>query len=73
IRAHEFHYARPVMPPAGCSYQFDVTRGSGITGESDGVLYRNLFASFAHLHVIGNPEWAETFLSLASAFKESGR
>lgn len=73
IRAHEFHYARPVMPPAGSSYQFDVTRGSGITGESDGVLYRNLFASFAHLHVIGNPEWAETFLSLASAFKESGR
>ncbi len=72
IRAHEFHYARPVTQPAGCSYQFDVIRGNGITGMSDGVLYRNLFASFAHLHVIGNPGWAKTFVSLASEFKISG-
>ncbi len=72
IRAHEFHYARPVMQSPGCSYQFDVIRGNGITGKSDGVLYRNLFASFAHLHVIGNPGWAETFVSLASEFNISG-
>jgi cobyrinic acid a,c-diamide synthase len=69
VRAHEFHYSSPAMPPAGCSYQFDVIRGNGITGQLDGVVYRNLFASFAHLHVVGNPGWAETFLSLASEFK----
>lgn len=72
VRAHEFHYARPVTQPADCSYQFEVNRGNGITGQSDGVLYRNLFASFAHLHVVGNPGWAETFVSLASEFKSNG-
>ena len=72
IRAHEFHYARPVTPYANCIYQFDVLRGNGITGKSDGVLYKNLFASFAHLHVVGNPGWAETFVSLAEKFKISG-
>ena len=69
VRAHEFHYAKPVTPSAACTCQFDVIRGNGITGRSDGVLYKNLFASFAHLHVVGNPDWAETFVALASAFK----
>ena len=72
IRAHEFHYARPITPTTGCSCQFDVIRGNGITGKSDGVLYRNLFASFAHLHAVGNPGWAETFVSLAEEFKIRG-
>jgi cobyrinic acid a,c-diamide synthase len=72
IRAHEFHYARPVTQPPDSSYQFDVIRGNGITGKRDGVLYRNLFASFAHLHAVGNPGWAETFVSLAEEFKISG-
>jgi cobyrinic acid a,c-diamide synthase len=69
IRAHEFHYAKPVTPSSACSYQFEVIRGNGITGRSDGVLYKNIFASFAHLHVVGNPEWAETFVALAAEFK----
>jgi len=72
VRAHEFHYSGPVTLPACYSYQFDVIRGNGITGQCDGALYRNLFASFAHLHVVGNPSWAETFVSLASEFKAKG-
>ncbi|MEI7788016.1 MAG: cobyrinate a,c-diamide synthase [Chlorobiaceae bacterium] len=72
IRAHEFHYATPLMTSGNCSYQFDVLRGYGVTGKRDGVLYRNLFASFAHLHAAGNPEWAETFVSLAAQFKATG-
>ncbi|NTW48484.1 MAG: hydrogenobyrinic acid a,c-diamide synthase (glutamine-hydrolyzing) [Chlorobiales bacterium] len=73
IRAHEFHYSKPAVSSGACAYQFDVMRGYGVTGESDGVLYQNLFASFAHLHAVGNPQWAETFVSLASEFKASGR
>ena len=72
MRAHEFHYARPVTPSFACTYQFDVLRGNGITGKSDGVVYRNLFASFAHLHVAAHPGWAETFVSLAETFKLTG-
>ncbi|TLU81706.1 MAG: cobyrinate a,c-diamide synthase [Chlorobium sp.] len=68
VRAHEFHYSRPMEPLPQSAWQFEVIRGHGITGRSDGVLYRNLFASFAHLHVVGNPDWAETFVALAENF-----
>ncbi len=68
VRAHEFHYSRPLLSGA-CRYQFDVLRGYGVNGKSDGVLSRNLFASYAHLHAAANPGWAETFVSLASAWK----
>ncbi len=69
VKAHEFHYSRVLLPATDHSFQFDVIRGEGITGKSDGALYRNVFASFAHLHVVANPLWAETFVSLASAYK----
>jgi len=73
IRAHEFHYSAPEGPgPDGFRYQFDVTRGSGMTGHEDGVLYRNLFASYAHLHAGANPEWAERFVTLAASFRSGG-
>jgi len=70
VKAHEFHYSRVLLPVADRSFQFDVIRGYGITGKSDGALYRNLFASFAHLHVLANPLWAQTFVSLACAYKD---
>ena len=73
VKAHEFHYSKPVMQEAEYTYQFDVIRGTGITGKHDGLLYRNLFASYGHIHAIGNPEWAETFISLASDEKTKGR
>ncbi|MBZ4219419.1 MAG: cobyrinate a,c-diamide synthase [Chlorobium sp.] len=69
VKAHEFHYSRVLLPAIDHSFQFDVIRGYGITGKSDGALYRNVFASFAHLHALANPHWAETFVSLASAYK----
>ncbi len=69
VKAHEFHYSRVLLPAGLHSFQFDVMRGEGITGKNDGALYRNLFASFAHLHVVACPLWAETFVSLASEYK----
>ena len=72
VKAHEFHYSKPVVQSAECTYQFDVIRGNGITGKHDGLLYRNLFASYGHIHAIGNPGWAETFVSLASNEKALG-
>jgi cobyrinic acid a,c-diamide synthase len=69
VRAHEFHYSEPDSPASGVRFQFDVDRGSGVTGREDGLLYRNLFASYAHLHAAANPAWAGRFAALASAFR----
>jgi cobyrinic acid a,c-diamide synthase len=68
VKAHEFHYARALKPYISCSYQFDAVRGNGITGKRDGALYRNVFASFAHLHALGNPQWAPNFVALAEGY-----
>lgn len=76
VRAHEFHYSKP-SSDVDLPCQFDVARGFGLTGRKDGILYRNLFASYGHLHVAANPGWAERFVALASRFRaglnESGQ
>ncbi len=69
VKAHEFHYSKPLAESSECAYQFDVIRGNGITGKHDGVLYRNLFASYGHIHAIGNPEWAKNFVCFAYDIK----
>ncbi|NTU54398.1 MAG: cobyrinate a,c-diamide synthase [Chlorobiaceae bacterium] len=69
LRAHEFHYSKPADGTPGLSCQFDVLKGFGLTGRDDGILYRNLFASYAHFHAAANPHWAERFFNLASRFQ----
>ncbi|MCG8342198.1 MAG: hydrogenobyrinic acid a,c-diamide synthase (glutamine-hydrolyzing) [Chlorobiales bacterium] len=68
VRAHEFHYSKPRNSGEQVAYQFDLVRGFGVTGQRDGVLSGNLFASFAHLHAIGNPNWGKRFVALASEY-----
>ncbi len=69
LRAHEFHYSKSADGDVDLACQFDVARGFGLTGREDGLLYRNLFASYAHFHVAANPHWAERFVGLAVKFK----
>ena len=73
VKAHEFHYSKPVSSSEQVAYQFDIIRGFGITGQRDGVLSGNLFASFAHLHAIGNPGWGKKFIALASEYHTKKR
>jgi cobyrinic acid a,c-diamide synthase len=65
LRGHEFHHARLSMPN-GLSSVYKIKRGHGIDGDVDGILYKNVFASYTHLHALGTPQWAEAFVSLAS-------
>jgi cobyrinic acid a,c-diamide synthase len=46
-------------------------RGRGIEEKKDGIVYKNLFASYVHLHALGTPEWAGNFVSLM--LKEKGK
>lgn len=69
MRAHEFHYSKPGAGDSALSCQFSVLKGFGLTGRDDGIVYRNLFASYAHFHAAANPEWAERFVTLAERFR----
>jgi cobyrinic acid a,c-diamide synthase len=62
IRAHEFHYSSVDNLPPGIEFAYEVERGHGIDGRHDGIVHKNLLASYAHLRdVAGNP-WAKRFV-----------
>lgn len=65
IRGHEFHHSK-VSIKKGVKFAYQVRRGHGIDGQKDGVLYKNIFAAYTHLHALGTPSWAEAFVSLAA-------
>jgi cobyrinic acid a,c-diamide synthase len=65
IRGHEFHHSN-VSLKSGVKFAYQVKRGYGIDGKMDGVLYKNVLATYMHLHALGTPCWAEAFVSLAA-------
>ncbi len=70
LRGHEFHHSN-LSHPGDLRFACQVKRGQGIHHQLDGIIYKNLFASYIHLHALGTPEWAKGFVSLASSEKRS--
>jgi cobyrinic acid a,c-diamide synthase len=64
VRGHEFHHSK-LFHLEGSRFAYQIMRGHGINGKEDGILYKNLFASYLHLHALGTSEWAEGFVALA--------
>jgi cobyrinic acid a,c-diamide synthase len=68
LRGHEFHYSR--LEKAGSiETAFAVIRGTGLGGGRDGLVYKNVLASYLHIHASGTPEWAPGILAAASNYK----
>ena len=69
IPAHEFHYSDITPLPADSLFAFEVKRGTGINGEHDGYVYKNLLACYAHQrHTAANP-WIKDFIHFVQACK----
>jgi len=62
IPAHEFHYSALAGMPEGMAFAYQVERGYGLDGAHDGLCYRNLLASYAHLRDTRSHPWAERFV-----------
>ncbi len=62
IRAHEFHYSTLENVAENLDYAYDVTRGTGIDGQRDGIVYRNVVACYVHLRDAGNNHWTARFV-----------
>ncbi len=69
IHAHEFHYSSIENLPEGLTYAYDVLRGHGINGKQDGLVYRNLLASYTHLRSTRKFSWVLRFLALVKRHK----
>lgn len=62
FRAHEFHYSSVENLPPGMKFAYEVERGHGIDGSHDGIVHKNLLASFAHLRSVSGSPWAQRFV-----------
>ena len=76
LKGHEFHYSEPIgaealLEAAGKDIKFvyEMTRGRGIAGGKDGLLYKSALGTYTHLHATGSPAWAEGLVKAASAYR----
>jgi cobyrinic acid a,c-diamide synthase len=70
IRGHEFHYSR-VKHWSGEEKDliFRMQRGVGITEDRDGICYKNVLATYTHIHALGTPHWARALVRNAIAYQ----
>lgn len=61
---HEFHHSR-LSESGDLKFAYLMRRGGGIDSQKDGIIYKNVLATYTHLHALGVPQWAEAFVSLA--------
>ena len=73
IRGHEFHYSR-VSNWTGDPNDlvFHMKRGVGIDKDRDGIIYKNVLATYTHVHAMGTPEWGPALVRRATIFKARG-
>ncbi len=74
LRGHEFRYsyARSVRTEE-LRAAFRMQRGTGFDGERDGLVYKNVLASFCHFHAAGTGEWASAIVAQAWLHRERRR
>jgi cobyrinic acid a,c-diamide synthase len=71
LRGHEFHYSRIVNPGDLSSMAFTMLRGRGIDGAHDGLIFRNVLATYTHIHALGTPSWATGMVKRAREHRMS--
>ncbi|HEX6137960.1 MAG TPA: cobyrinate a,c-diamide synthase [Casimicrobiaceae bacterium] len=62
VRGHEFHHAAIENLPPDVRFAYAVRRGHGVDGGRDGIVTRNVLASFTHLRSTRHNDWAARFV-----------
>ena len=69
MHAHEFHYSALENFSEALPYAYRMTRGYGISGVDDGLVYKNLLGSYTHLRNTAQTPWVRRFLSFVQNCK----
>ncbi len=69
LKGHEFHYSRVVDVSEPLTFAFRVKKGFGVLEGWDGVCYKNVLASYTHLHACGQKEWAQGVVTAAERYR----
>ena len=68
LKGHEFHYSRIVSGRDRGATVLGLERGEGCGGGRDGIVRGPVWASYLHLHAVGEPRWADGWLRLAKDY-----
>jgi len=71
IKGHEFHYSKIIDQNTNIESAFSVKKGIGCFNKRDGLVYKNVFATYFHVHALGTPEWANGMIKSAIKYKNS--
>ncbi len=70
VKGHEFRYSRVIeWRGAESSLTVEMQRGKGFINGRDGLVYKNVFALYTHVHAEGTPEWAPRFIERCVEYK----
>jgi len=70
IKGHEFHYSKVLeWRGADKDLAFVMKRGAGFINKRDGVCYKNVLATYTHIHALGTTSWAGALVRNAMAYK----
>ena len=69
VRGHEFHYSSLENVAPDLKFAYHVLRGHGVDGQRDGIVHRNVVASYSHLRNAAGSGWADAFAAFVCAQK----
>ena len=69
LRGHEFHYSSLKNAAPELKFAYRMLRGHGVDGHHDGIVYRNVLASYTHLRSGAGSAWVTDFVSHVRALK----
>jgi len=68
---HEFHYSSLENLAPDLKFAYRVLRGHGVDGQHDGIVYRNVLASYAHLRNDAGSDWVTQFVNFVRQQKNA--
>jgi len=69
LRVHEFHYSRLENLSGDINFAYDVIRGTGVDGQHDGIVYKNVLATYSHQRNVGSNSWVYDFVQYVRDIK----
>ncbi len=70
FRAHEFHWSRLLDVPDDNVFAYNTRKSNGNKTGFDGLLNKNVLASYTHVHFSSNPKLARSLLSAMAVAKK---
>lgn len=69
LHGHEFHYShvREISEKEGFSFAFRMRKGQGILNKMDGICYKNVLATYTHIHALGTQGWVDGMIRMAQS------